>query len=71
MFEIDQVYQDKFIKFEVSLLVYLTKEKEVNIDPFDFRVIFGDPNILGMRYLTLFLLLILALLMHTLIAILN
>lgn len=47
MFEIDQVYQDKFIKFEVSLLVYLTKEKEVNIDPFDFRVIFGDPNIIG------------------------
>lgn len=47
MFEIDQVYNDKFVKFEVSLLISLSQRKEVDIEPFDYRVIFGDENIIG------------------------
>lgn len=47
MFEIDQVYQDKFIKFEISLLISLSPKKEIDIEPFDYRIIFGDENIIG------------------------
>lgn len=47
MFEIDQVYQDKFVKFEVSLLISISINKEIEIDPFDLRIIFGDPDLIG------------------------
>ena len=47
MYEIDQVYQEKFVKFDVSLLIELSQNKEINIDPFDFKVVFGDENLLG------------------------
>ena len=42
MFEIDQVYNDKFVKFEISLLISLSQKKEVDIEPFVYIVILGD-----------------------------
>lgn len=76
MFEIDQVYNDKFVKFEVSLLISLSQKKEVDIsrliiELFSVMKILLAHWMFGIAYLKHFLLHTLNLLMLTLIAILS
>ena len=56
MFEIDQVYNDKFVKFEVSLLISLSQKKEVVIELFSVMKILSAHWMFGIAYLKHFLL---------------
>lgn len=47
MFEIDQLYQEKIVKSDVSLLIWFNQNKELEIEPFDYKLIFGDESLNG------------------------